>query len=79
VSSKDGSSGELTVEDSPSVLLDLLDTTLLLVVGGDGGITESSDMDSVRSCAVANCPSAAGGKSSTVVGVDAYATDEVID
>jgi len=78
LSSKDGSSGELAVEVSSSILLDL-DTTLLLVICGDGGITESSGMDSVRPCTVVNCHSGLGGKRSTAVVLGPFKRCEEID
>jgi hypothetical protein len=78
VSSKDGSSGEHAVEVSSSILFDLV-ATLLLVIGGDGGTIERSDMDLVRSCTVEYCHSGAGGKRSTAVGLEAYKRGEEID
>lgn len=79
MSYKDDSSGELAVEASPSISLDLLDTTLQLVIGGDDGIIESPNIDSVRSCTGANCPCATGGKVSTLVGLGSCGRDEEID
>ena len=81
--SKDGSSEELEVKVSSSILLDLLETTLnttsVLVIGGGGGITESSDADLVKFCTIANCHSGEGVKGSTAAELALYKRDDVVD
>lgn len=77
--SRDSSSGEHAVEVSSSMLLDLLDITLLLIIGGDGGIIGSLDMDLVSSCTGGNCHSGANGKRSATVELEPFKWGEDID
>ena len=76
-SSEDGSSREFAiVEVVFPIPFNLLDAGLLLVVGGDGRITEGPDVDSVRPFTLANCPSVLDGKHSTIVGPGPYRKGE---